>query len=212
MQRAQSSASRSKNGSFFFSCRAARAAKSAARYGSSFLRSRSGGIVIGRHVQAVEEVLAEAPTGDLLAQVAVRRGDEPHVDVARLGSRGAALRRPPARAGASPAVASGSSPISSRNTVPPSAASKQPGLRAASAPVNAPRSWPKSSLSSSVSGSAAQLSATNGASRAIGPLRGSRARRPPCRRRSRRGRGRSQAWSRPRPRARRRGPSRATGP
>ena len=34
------------------------------------------------------------------------------------------------------------------------------------APVNAPRSWPKISLSSSVSGIAAQLMPTNGASRA----------------------------------------------
>ena len=38
--------------------------------------------------------------------------------------------------------------------------------RARRAPVNAPRSWPNSSLSSSVSGIAAQLIATNGARRA----------------------------------------------
>ena len=39
------------------------------------------------------------------------------------------------------------------------------------APVNAPRRWPKSSLSSSVSGSAAQLTATNGPSaRALGAV------------------------------------------
>ena len=42
--------------------------------------------------------------------------------------------------------------------MPPSAASNRPGL-AAIAPVNAPFSWPNSSLSSSVSVSAAQLSA-----------------------------------------------------
>ena len=46
---------------------------------------------------------------------------------------------------------SGSSPISSRNTVPPSAASKAP-RRAAWAPVNEPFSWPNSSLSISVGG------------------------------------------------------------
>ena len=51
----------------------------------------------------------------------------------------------------------GSSPTSSRNTVPPSAVSSRPGL-AAIAPVNAPRSWPNSSLSSRLSDSAAQLS------------------------------------------------------
>ena len=39
--------------------------------------------------------------------------------------------------------------------------------RRAAAPVNAPRSWPKSSLSSSVSGIAAQLIATNGRSRRV---------------------------------------------
>ena len=53
------------------------------------------------------------------------------------------------------------SPISSRNSVPRSASSKQPCRRSA-APVNAPFSWPKISLSSSVSGIAAQLIATNG--------------------------------------------------
>ena len=59
--------------------------------------------------------------------------------------------------------ASGRSPISSRNSVPRCAISNLPGLRA-TAPVNAPFSWPKSSVSSSVSGIAAQLIATNGAS------------------------------------------------
>ena len=59
--------------------------------------------------------------------------------------------------------ASGRSPISSRNSVPRCASSKRPGLRAA-APVNAPFSWPNSSVSSSVSGIAAQLIATNGPS------------------------------------------------
>jgi hypothetical protein len=53
------------------------------------------------------------------------------------------------------------SPISSRKSVPPFAASKNPG-RSRSAPVKAPRAWPKSSLSSSVSVTAPQLTATNG--------------------------------------------------
>ena len=53
------------------------------------------------------------------------------------------------------------SAISSRKSVPRLASSKQPARRAI-APVNAPFSWPKSSDSSSVSGIAAQLSATNG--------------------------------------------------
>ena len=45
--------------------------------------------------------------------------------------------------------------------VPPSASSNRPSRRSA-APVKAPFSWPNSSDSSSVSGSAAQLTATNG--------------------------------------------------
>ncbi len=56
------------------------------------------------------------------------------------------------------------SPISSRNTVPPSATSTRPFLFA-SAPVNAPRTWPNSSDSSRFSGIAPQLTATNGLSR-----------------------------------------------
>ena len=53
------------------------------------------------------------------------------------------------------------SAISSRNSVPRCASSKTP-VRRSLAPVNAPFSWPKISLSSSVSGIAAQLIATNG--------------------------------------------------
>ena len=53
------------------------------------------------------------------------------------------------------------SPISSRNSVPPSACSKRP-LLVACAPVNAPRSCPKSSLSSKSFGIAAVLIATKG--------------------------------------------------
>src|SRR5207302_378041 len=55
---------------------------------------------------------------------------------------------------------SGSSPISSRNSVPRLAATKSPGL-VCTAVVKAPRTCPKSWLSSSVSGIAPQLSAMN---------------------------------------------------
>ena len=51
-------------------------------------------------------------------------------------------------------------PTSSRNSVPLCACSRRP-CRLPTAPVNAPRTWPKSSASSSVSGIALQLSATN---------------------------------------------------
>jgi len=53
------------------------------------------------------------------------------------------------------------SPISSRNSVPPSACSKRP-RRMVCAPVKAPRSWPNSSLSSRSLGMAAVLMATKG--------------------------------------------------
>src|ERR1035437_1030675 len=53
----------------------------------------------------------------------------------------------------------GSSPTSSRNSVPPWAASNTPGLDS-TAPVNAPRTWPNSSLSKRVSTTAEQLIVT----------------------------------------------------
>ena len=58
----------------------------------------------------------------------------------------------------------GSSPTSSRKSVPPSACSKRPAWRSR-APVNAPRSKPKSSLSMRDPGSTAQLTLTKGALR-----------------------------------------------
>ena len=59
---------------------------------------------------------------------------------------------------------SGSSPTSSRKSVPDPATSKSPGF-ASTAPVKLPFSWPKSSLSMSPSGMAPQLMATKGWSR-----------------------------------------------
>ena len=56
---------------------------------------------------------------------------------------------------------SGSSPISSRNSVPPSACWNLPA-RLAMAPVKAPFTWPNSSLSIRFSGMAPQLMVTNG--------------------------------------------------
>ena len=59
---------------------------------------------------------------------------------------------------------SGSSPTSSRKSVPEPDTSKSPAL-ASTAPVKLPFSWPKSSLSMSPSGMAPQLMATKGWSR-----------------------------------------------
>ena len=72
------------------------------------------------------------------------------------------------------------SPISSRNSVPPSASSNRPRL-AATAPVKAPRAWPNSSDSSSDSVSAVQLTGTNGARPRASSASGWRAPPAPCR-------------------------------
>ena len=58
-------------------------------------------------------------------------------------------------------MASGTSPISSRNSVPPSAISKRPGM-SLSAPVKAPFTCPKNSLSKRPSGTALQFNLTRG--------------------------------------------------
>src|SRR2546427_6107102 len=55
----------------------------------------------------------------------------------------------------------GSSPTSSRTSVPPFATEKNPS-RARSAPVKAPRAWPNNSASASSAGIAAQLNLTSG--------------------------------------------------
>ena len=114
-------------------------------------------------VEAVVEVLAEA----------ARRGSRPR------GSGWSRRRRGcrPSRACESPTRKttrscsarrsftwrfSGSSPISSRKSVPLSADLELAGAADATAPVKAPFTWPKSSLSIRFSGMAPQLMATNG--------------------------------------------------
>ena len=47
----------------------------------SSLRSRSAGTVTGNDVQAVEQILAEAPGGDLGLDVPMRGGEDAHVDL-----------------------------------------------------------------------------------------------------------------------------------
>ena len=79
---------------------------------------------------------------------------------------------------------SGSSPISSRNSVPPSASSMSPRL-AVSAPVKAPRTWPNSSEPMRSRGSAPQSTTTNGPLRAATSAVDAPRRAAPCRCRSR---------------------------
>ena len=114
---------------------------------------------------AVEEVFAEEALGDELVEGPVRRRDDPDVDLDRdraadpverallehaqeLGLRGRRQARRSRR---------GRSCRRRRARTFP--------CRRPAAPVNEPRSWPKSSLSSSVSGIAAQLMATNAPAR-----------------------------------------------
>ena len=140
------------------------AMKCATRRGMSSLRSRSGGTVHGHDVQAVEEILAEAPRGDLglarsrlVAETTRTSTLIVSSPPTRSNSRSCSTRR-------SLICSAGvTSPISSRNSVPLSASSKRPSLRLM-APVKAPFSWPNSSDSSSVSASAPQLTLTNGPS------------------------------------------------
>ena len=116
-------------------------------------------------VEAVVEVAAEAAGGRLRrADRGWSRRSRARRPAARRATRRAAPRRARARAAASPARDGGSSPISSRKSVPPSASSNRPGLLSV-APVNAPRTWPNSSLSNSVSTTAEQLTVTKRRSR-----------------------------------------------
>ena len=102
----------------------------------------------GHGVQTVEQVAAEAAVLRLLLQRLVGGRHHAHVDLDR--------PRPPTRSttwscrkrSILACSASGRSPISSRNRVPPLAASILPTTWR-TAPVKAPRSWPNSSLSSS---------------------------------------------------------------
>ena len=116
------------------------------------------------HVDAVPEILAERA-----ARGPSRRGRG--ASRRSRGRRPRAARVPPTRSNTPSwstrsrrtCAASGSSPISSRNSVPPSARSNQP-RRCAAAPVKLPRSWPNSSESISSGGIAPQLT------RRIGPV------------------------------------------
>ena len=92
------------------------------------------------------------------------RRDDAHVDRDRLRARRRAGRpRSSSTRSSLGCSSSGSSPISSRNSVPPSASSNGP-RRMRVAPVNAPRSWPNSSLSNTLAAIAPQSTCMNGRS------------------------------------------------
>ncbi len=125
-------------------------------------RSRSGGIAHRVDVEAMKRSSTKAPGLDLVLQIPVGRRHDPRRDresarspPTRVSFRSSSTRSSLACAG------SGSSPISSRNSVPPPAFSKAP-RRSRSAPVNAPRSWPNEFAVDQLLGSAALLTATSG--------------------------------------------------
>ena len=130
----------------------------------SSTRSRSGGRWDFERVDAKHQVFAEVAFLDHLFQIrgASRRRRARRPGTTRCRRRGES-RRFPGRAAVWPASLLGSSPISSRNSVPPLATSNRP-TRCSSAPVKAPLRCPNSSLSIRLSGRAPQLIATNGIS------------------------------------------------
>ena len=138
-------------------------------------------------VEAVVEVLAEAAARRPRLEVAVRRGDDAHVDLRRLAS-------PPTRRtsrcswstrrsfGCS---SSGSSPISSRKSVPPSARSKRPSRVAIGAGEGAAARGRRARSRRASRRSRAQSRTTKRPSRARRRVVDRARRRAPCRCRSR---------------------------
>ena len=112
-------------------------------------------------VETEEQILPEQALLYRDPQVLVRGGDD--ADIGAIGVRPpTVVYSPCCRTRSSRVCASiGMSPISSRNSVPPSACSKRPDARCI-APVKAPFSCPKSSLSIRSRGIAAMFTATNG--------------------------------------------------
>ena len=97
-------------------------------------------------------------------------GDDPHVGAGSGDAPPTGMNSPCCSTRSSRVCASsGMSPISSRNSVPPSACSNRPTLRAL-APVNAPFSWPNSSLSISSRGIAAMLTGDERAAAALAEI------------------------------------------
>ena len=129
-------------------------------------RSRRGGIVSDIPARRKYRSERKRPSwlatarSRLLAATNLTSTGRGRVDPRRVTTRSSMARNNVA------CMPSGSSPISSRNTVPPLAASNRP-VRAEAAPVNAPLSVPKSSLCRRDSGSAAQLMPRNGPSERV---------------------------------------------
>ena len=138
------------------------------------------------HVEAVEQVAAELAGVHRGLEVDVGRGDETDVD-SRASSFSPMRRTSPASSARSSLACSAlrHRPDLVEEQRAAGGVLDQAGPRAPPAPVNAPRAWPNSSFSSS-DRSAPRSSARRTACRRAGCPRESRARRAPCRCRSRR--------------------------
>ena len=133
-------------------------------------RSRSGGsAIVQRRSGGRRGPRGTLPALDLALEVAVGRGDDAHVDLLvalaadAAGTRCSCSTRSSLACDRQRQLAD----LVEEQRAAVARARTGPACRSR-APVKAPRSWPNSSLSSSVSGSAPQLTATNG-------LRGARA-------------------------------------
>ena len=150
-------------------------------------RSRKRRQPQGHDVEAKVEVLAEVAPRLGIAEVHLGRGDHAQVDPAGLVG---AERRDLARLEHAQQLhlqRGRHRPRSRRGTACRRCACSIRPTRRRSAPVKAPASWPNSSLSSTVSGSAPQFSATNGRSAPPAPAVQRARPPPPCRCRSRPG-------------------------
>ena len=108
-----------------------------ARAGRSSMRSFNKGKFNGEDCQAIVEVFTELLFFDLLAEIAVGGGDDANIYAEAVGAAEAldfSLFEKAQNLDCNP---KGSSPISSRNNVPPCAAWIRP-MRDWTAPVNAP--------------------------------------------------------------------------
>ena len=130
-------------------------------------RSRNDGMQ-RHHVETIKQVFAKGAALHRLFQIAVGRRDDADIGLRIFDSPTRSYSRSCRKRSSFGWISSGSSPISSRKSVPRSAAATLPHV-VATAPVNAPFIWPKSSLSSNSRERLGQLTVTNGSLRARAP-------------------------------------------
>ena len=151
-------------------CSVARSASSCSRQGGEVGALAQGGQLHRQAVEAVVQIVPEAPLLGRLRQLAMRGADEAKIHrhgVACAHGRHAAVLQHAQQAGLQ--GGSGMSPISSRNNVPPWALAQAAQAAFPAGTGEGTATWPNSSDSMRCSGMAAQLMATKGPARR-GPL------------------------------------------